>query len=168
MMDKTTYMFHQTPEELCKKLITYVPIQEGDILLEPFKGEGGFYNNFPTNTINEWCELEQGRCYTSYTGKIDWVITNPPFKLDTCTKRVNSFYYLLNYYLDKVDKGICFLANHTCWATLTPKRMADMNSKGFYLHKAVVCNVKKWSGRYYFLIFTKQQNDTFPTILGTF
>jgi len=167
-MDKTTYMFHQTPEELCKKLIEYVPIQEGDILLEPFKGEGGFYNNFPTNTINEWCELEQGRDYTSYTGKIDWVITNPPFKLDTGSKRVNSFYYLLNYYLDKVDKGICFLANHTCWATLTPKRMADMNSKGFYLHKAVLCNVKKWSGRYYFLIFTKQQNNTFPVILGSY
>ena len=167
-MDRAVYLFHQTPEELCKKLIKYVPYEEGDVLLEPFKGEGGFYNNFPTNTINEWCELQQGRCYTSYTGKIDWVITNPPFKLETGNKRVNSFYYLLNYYADRAEKGICFLANHSCWGTLTPIRITELNKRGWYLQKAVICNVKKWSGRYYFIIFTKTKNDNYPVLLGSY
>jgi hypothetical protein len=56
-MNRETYLFHQTPEELCKELIKFVPYEENDILLEPFKGEGNFYRNFPTTTINEWCEL---------------------------------------------------------------------------------------------------------------
>jgi DNA modification methylase len=34
------YYFHQTPCELCKKLISEVPLVEGDKVLEPFRGEG--------------------------------------------------------------------------------------------------------------------------------
>jgi hypothetical protein len=167
-MDKETYLFHQTPEELCKQLIKYVPYEAGDVLLEPFKGEGNFFRNFPTTTINEWCELEEGKCYTLYKGKIDWVITNPPFQLEKNGKRVNSFIELLNYFSDRTEKGICFLANYNCWSSMTPKRMDQLQKKGWFLHKAIVCNVKKWSGRYYFMIFTKKPNDTFPYILGSF
>lgn len=167
-MKDETYYFHQTPEELCKELMKHVPFDENDILFEPFKGEGNFLKNFPTNTNNVWTELEEGKCYTSYTGKIDWVITNPPFRLETNGKKVNSFIELLNYFTDKTDKGICFLANYNCWGSMTPKRMNELKNKGWYLQKAVVCNVKKWSGRYYFLIFTKQKNDIFPFLLGSF
>lgn len=167
-MNREAYLFHQTPEELCKELIKHVPYEAGDILLEAFKGEGNFYRNFPTTTINEWCELEEGRCYTSYKGKIDWVITNPPFRLETNGKRENAFIKLLNYFADRTDKGICFLGNYNCWGAMTPKRMNELQKKGWYLQKAVVCNVKKWAGRYYFLIFTKQPNETFPFILGSF
>jgi hypothetical protein len=167
-MDRETYLFHQTPETLCKELIKYVPYQEGDILFEPFKGEGNFYRNFPTNTTNVWTELEEGKCYTSYQGKIDWVITNPPFRLEVNGKRENSFIKLLNYFADRTDKGICFLANYNCWGAMTPKRMKELKEKGWYLQKAIVCNVKKWSGRYYFMIFTKEPNEIFPFILGSF
>jgi hypothetical protein len=97
-MDRETYLFHQIPETLCKELIKYVPYEEGDILFEPFKGEGNFYRNFPINTTNIWTELEEGKCYTSYHGKIDWVITNPPFRLEINGKRENSFIKLLNYF----------------------------------------------------------------------
>ena len=125
-MDRETYLFHQTPETLCKELIKYVPYQEGDILFEAFKGEGNFYRNFPTNTTNVWTELEEGKCYTSYQGKIDWVITNPPFRLEVNGKRENSFIKLLNYFADRTDKGICFLANYNCWGAMTPKRMKEL------------------------------------------
>ena len=151
------YLFHQTPEKLCKILLNYVPYVEGDVLLEPFKGEGGFYNNFPTSTTNEWCELEEGRCYTSYEGKADWVISNPPFRLELekGKKRINAFYLLLDYWLKRTNKGVCFLANYNCWNSLTPKRLDEIKKQGFCLNKIVVCNVKKWAGRYYFLIFSK-------------
>lgn len=161
------YLFHQTPPDLCQKLIQYVPIQDGDSLLEPFKGEGGFYNNFPANTTHHWCEIQQGKCYTSFTEKVDWVITNPPFRLEVDGKKVGSFHTLLFHFLDIANKGICFLGNHNCWGSLTPIRMTELNRRGWYLQKAVVCNIKKWAGRYYFMIFTKQQNDIFPVILGS-
>lgn len=70
--------------------------------------------------------------------------------------------------MDRTEKGICFLANYNCWGAMTPKRMKEIHEKGWYLQKAIVCNVKKWSGRYYFMIFTKKPNDTFPYILGSF
>lgn len=111
-MDRKTYLFHQTPEELCKKLMKFVPAVEGDILLEPFRGEGSFYNNFPENTKNEWCELEEGRCYTSYEGNPDWVISksewrisNPPFRLEHKDgKQVNSFFFLRLFPFDLRNK----------------------------------------------------------------
>lgn len=164
-----TYYFHQTPEELCKELIKKVDIKEGDSLLEPFKGEGAFFNNFPSNTINNYCEIEEGFDFKSFNAIVDWVITNPPFRLiDDNNKRVNSFYYLLNYYADKVNKGICFLGNDYCLTTLTPKRIKELNDKGLYLHKIIVCSVKKWRGRYFFMIFKKQQSNLIDYISGSF
>ena len=38
-MDKEVYSFHQTPKECAKDLIAFVPLVEGDIVVEPFKGE---------------------------------------------------------------------------------------------------------------------------------
>ena len=167
-MKTDTYYNHQTPRELAKQLITYIPIVDGDVCLEPFKGEGAFYDNLPNNCVKQWCEIEEGKCYTSFTGKIDWVISNPPFRLDTGTKRVNAFWEILNYYADRVEKGICFLANYQCFNTLTPKRMTSLNEKGLYISKIIVCNVKKWSNRYYFIIFTKQKNEVFNYLTGSY
>lgn len=167
-MRDETYYFHQTPEELCKQLIPYIPLQDGDKVLEPFKGEGSFFNNFPCNTINDFCEIEEGLDFKDYNKPIDWVVSNPPFKLETGTKRVNSFYYLIDYYLSRVNKGIAFLANDSCFSALTPKRIKSINDKGFYIHKIVVCSIKKWRGRYFFIIITKEPNDFYKCIEGNY
>jgi hypothetical protein len=167
-MKDNIYYFHQTPEELCKQLIKYVPLHDGDMVLEPFKGEGSFFNNFPNNTINDYCEIEEGLDFKDYDKPIDWVISNPPFKLETGTKHVNSFYYLLDYYLSRVNKGIAFLGNDRCFSTLTPKRIKSINDKGFYIQKIVVCSIKKWRGRYFFIIITKEPNDFYNCIEGNF
>ena len=155
------YYFHQTPIELSKDLVKHIPLQEGDDVLEPFKGEGSFYNNFPNFVNKDWCEIEEGRDYKDYDKPFDWVISNPPFRLDNGTKRVNSFFSLLNFYLDRAKKGIAFLGNDNCLSTLTPKRIKDMNDKGFYINKIIVCSIKKWRGRYFFIIISKEKTDFF-------
>ncbi len=114
-MRDDAYYFHQTPTELTKLLIPLVPLQDEDRVLEPFEGEDSFYKEFPSNTINDFCEIEEGLDYKDYNKPIDWVITNPPFRLETGIKRVNSFYYLLDYFLSRVNKGIAFLANDACF-----------------------------------------------------
>jgi len=58
-MKDDTYYFHQTPEELCKKLITKIPLIENDIVIDPFKGEGNFYNNYPSHINKQYCEIEE-------------------------------------------------------------------------------------------------------------
>lgn len=166
-MKDEIYYFHQTPEDLCCKLIPYVPVEENDRVLEPFKGEGGFFKNFPANTINDFCEIEEGLDYKDYDKPIDWVITNPPFKLDTAGKRVNSIWTLIDYYLDRVLKGIAFLVSDYVISTLTPKRIKCINDRGFYIHKIVVCCIKKWRGRYFFIIINRQPNDFYNYIEET-
>lgn len=168
-MKDETYYFHQTPELLCKELIKHVPLEDNDIVLEPFKGEGSFYNNFPNNIIKEWCEIQEGKDYQEYDKSIDWVISNPPFRLETKKGRVNSFFYLLNYFASRVNKGIAFLGNDSCFSTLTPKRLKELNDKyDLYIHDIVVCNIKKWRGRYFFIIFKKGKSDFYKYIQGNF
>jgi len=167
-MKDDVYYFHQTPRELAKLLIEKVDLQDGDVVLEPFRGEGAFYDNFPANVVKEWTELEEGKCYTSYEGMIDWVISNPPFRLETGVKRVNAFWYLLDYYTNKVNKGIAFLANDACFGTLTPKRIKMLNDKGWYLKKMITCSIKKWRGRYFFIIFTRDKCDFQEALIGNF
>lgn len=167
-MKDETYFFHQTPSELAKLLIQEIGIQEGETVLEPFKGEGAFYNNLPENCVKEWTEIEEGRDYKTHDTPIDWVISNPPFRLETGTKRVNSFYFLIDYFSKKVNKGLAFLGNDSCFSTLTPKRIKELESKGIFIHKIVVCSIKKWRGRYFFIIFKKEPATFFKYIEGSY
>jgi hypothetical protein len=93
-----TYYFHQTPHELAHDLMAHIPIVEGDVCFEPFRGTGAFYNSFPAHSKKEWCEITEGKDYKDYTGHMDWVISNPPFRLETGTGRKNSFYDIVEYY----------------------------------------------------------------------
>jgi hypothetical protein len=167
MDENEVYAFHQTPPLLAIELIKEIPIVSSDIVLEPFKGEGSFYNNFP-ECQKEWCEVTQGRDWLSHTTPVDWVITNPPFRLDNGIKRENSFWKILLHYATMVNKGMAFLGNDRCISTLTPRRLDILQNHGLYLHNIVVCNVKKWRGRYYFLIFKKEPCIFYRGILGSF
>lgn len=155
-MDKETYLFHQTPKELAKDLMNFVPLVASDRVIEPFKGEGAFYDAFPVFVNKDWAELEQGKDYRELTGEYDWVITNPPFRLETNGKRVNSFWFLIDYYTQRAKKGIAFLGNDACFSTLTPRRQAILKERGWRMTKVVVCSIKKWRGRYFFFILQKE------------
>jgi hypothetical protein len=167
-MDDETYFFHQTPKEIAARLVQEVPITSTDILYEPFRGEGAFYDAFPTDNPKDWSELRMGRDYKDYVGEYDWVITNPPFKLDESVgRRVNAFWTLLDYYTDRARKGVAFLANASCFGTLTPIRMKALTEKGWYITGLRVCSIKKWSGRYYLIILQKTPNDFVRAIQGS-
>jgi hypothetical protein len=168
MEKNDTYYFHQTPSELAEALVGKLNLSSTDRLYEPFRGEGAFYNSFPASNPKDWTEITEGRDYKEYTGEYDWVITNPPFSLDTGGKRVNAFWYLIDYYTQRAKKGIAFLANDSCFGTLTPKRIQLLNERGFYISKLVVCSVKKWRGRYYFFVLEKSQNPTVEFLLTNY
>lgn len=53
--------FHYTPTNLAIKLINIVDIESNDVLLEPFKGGGSFYDNFPEQNPKDWCEIDDGK-----------------------------------------------------------------------------------------------------------
>jgi hypothetical protein len=156
-MDNTNYIFHQTPKDCARDLITYVPLEVGDIVLEPFKGEGAFYDCFPSYVIKLWAEKEKGIDYRDISNNYDWVITNPPFRLETDGKRVNAFWFILDYYSTRAKKGIAFLGNDACFGTLTPRRMKILEERGWGITKVVISSIKKWRGRYFFIILEKKE-----------
>jgi hypothetical protein len=167
-MDRETYLFHQTPVELCRDLIKCIPIEASDKLYEPFKGEGAFYNSFPPANEKDWSEIEQHRDFKDYVGEYDWVISNPPFRLEHGQGRINSFWYLIDYYTHRSRKGVAFLGNDRCFATMTPKRIEGLKQKGWYINKIVVCSVKKWRGRYFFIVFQKKPCDFYTPLLTNY
>jgi len=169
MLKDETYYFHQTPSSVAIELLKEIDFEDDDKVLEPFRGEGSFYNNFPSNVNKDWCEILDGRDFNDYDKPIDWIVTNPPFRLPSKVGRVNSFYYLINYYASRVNKGIAFLGNDSCFSTLTPKRLQELNEKhNLYIHNIVVCNIKKWRGRYFFIIFKKGKSNFYKHIIGNY
>ena len=158
-----TYFLHQTPFSCAKDLLALVPLVEGDRVIEAFKGEGAFYDQLPSFVQKDWAEITQGRDYASLTHDYDWVITNPPFRLEHEGKRVNSFWYLLDYYSTRAHKGIAFLANDKCFSTLTPRRLELLQQRGWGFTSITVCSVKKWRGRYFFIVLEKNK----PSVLAS-
>lgn len=164
-MKDDTYHFHQTPYELCKELVKHIAINKNDIVFEPFAGEGAFVKSFPYPENVITTEIEHGTDYKSIDldkTKVDWVISNPPFRLDREEgKRTNSFYELVNYFSGKTRKGFAFLGNDRCFSVFTPKRLKYLyEEKGVYIWKIIVCNVKKWRGRYFFIVFRNKGKTT--------
>lgn len=167
-MDET-YFFHQTPRKLAEDLIALTPLEEGDVVLEAFKGEGAFYDALPSFVVKHWCEATQGRDYTHFTGSTHWVISNPPYRLVLGDKRVNALWLLLDYFSTRVAKGIGFLINDKCLSTLTPKRLNTLAERGLHLTKMVICSVKRWRGRYYYVLFTKGEPvETYSFLLPNY
>lgn len=138
---------HYTPAALARFLVSIVPIQPNDRVLDPAAGkERPFLRAFPTKK-RAHCEIEEGSDFLALTLDYDWAITNPP-------------YHLLWAFIDKASqearKGFGFLVNINGVNTLTPKRLALLRERQFHLRRLHVCQVKQWFGRYYFFVFTKR------------
>lgn len=70
---------YYTPNELARQLIDLVPINPGETILDPAKGQGAFFNNFPGDHWIDFNEITLGNDFYNETRKFDWLITNPPF-----------------------------------------------------------------------------------------
>ena len=50
-MKDDVYYFHQTPTSVAKEIIDSIDWKDGEVVYEPFKGEGAFYDQLPNNVI---------------------------------------------------------------------------------------------------------------------
>jgi len=149
------YDFHQTPPELGRDLMDYLAphLTPTDVLYEPFAGEGAFLNAFPAENPKHWTEITKGRNFLDFAETYDWVITNPPFRVDGFgDKRNNAIWSLLDYFTDRARKGVAFFVSDHGLSTLTPRRREMLRTKGWDIVDILMAQVKKWRGRYYLVI----------------
>lgn len=86
--------------------------------LDPCKGDGAFFDQCSAQT-KDWCELSLGRDFMEYNGKVDWIVTNPPWSKmrDFLAKGM------------EVSDNIVYLTTINHYTT--KRRMRDMRNMGF-------------------------------------
>jgi len=148
----------QTPKELAKKLVEIIMYDYtlGDRFYEPFRGDGAFYNAMPEP--KDWAEINMGRdffTYLPFNGHCEYIITNPPFRING----KNSFILSLERSFEIATKAIGLLINHTMMNSLTPIRLEKYKQNGWVITMLHIVNIKKWYGRYWFVVFKKDGNS---------
>lgn len=130
-----------TPEPLAKDLLSMIPASKEDTWLDPFKGQGVFYNNMPPK--KDWCEIDQGVDFFAVTKQFDWLVSNPPYScLDEVLKQSTK--------LSKRGFGYLIGINN-----LTPRRIEYLEKEGFGLTKIHMCKVFHFYGMSLFCLWEK-------------
>ena len=143
--------FHYTNEHMVRDLLKITPIKLDQSVLDAGSGKNKVWFNNLQNEKKFECELEDGNDFMDWSQKVDWVIGNPPFHIS---------WKFTEKAMEVAEFGIAWLVNNQALNShFTPRRIELMKSKGFYLQKIQVVADKRWFGRYYYLIFTKDQNE---------
>ena len=96
-MKDSTYILHQTPRSLAADIINSIHFKENEKVLEPFRGEGAFYDQLPNYVDKYFSEIEMDMDFRDFPYNIfevETIITNPPFNLqeNNDRKRKNDFF----------------------------------------------------------------------------
>ena len=105
-----------TPDYLAEEI--YNHFSPSGKMLEPCRGGGAFYNLMPTDA--DWCEIDEGVDFMDYNGKVDWIITNPPWS------KVRQFY---EKSIEIKAENIVFLMNIN--AVATRARLNILRNNGY-------------------------------------
>lgn len=140
--------FYYTDEEMVKDLLSITPISGS--VLDAGSGDRVWWKNLPENCSVGECEIERGCDFYKWDKKVDWVVGNPPF---------HESWKFFEKASTVANKGIAFLINNLAFNSWTPRRFELFKERGFYLQHIHIVSDKRWFGRYYYLIFTKEPND---------
>jgi len=141
--------FHYTPEELVKYCLSFIQFDTTDFVMDAGAGENKVWFNNVNIKHKDWTEIDLGKDFFGYKENVDWVVGNPPYK--GCWEFWQKSFQIAR-------KGVGFLISINMFNKFTPKRLGEIKKQGFYMNKLVVVSCKKWFGRYFFVIFTKQPN----------
>ena len=64
-----------TPRSISSAIVKH--FAPAGICLDPCRGDGAFYDYLPNGAL--WCEVQNGVDFYDFIGKVDWIISNPPF-----------------------------------------------------------------------------------------
>lgn len=140
-----------TPKPVALRMIEMCGNLEGAKILDPCKGGGIFYDNFPNNCEKHYCEITEGKDFFSFKDKMDWVIGNPPYSL-----------------WDKWIEHTCEITDRFCYImnclNLTHVRINKLKELGFGITKIEVVKVDWWFGQHFMFVCEKNK----PGIISGF
>jgi hypothetical protein len=143
-----------TNPKMAKYLIDRIQFEEGDIVCEPCKGDGAFYDNLPNNVEKIWYEINEGRNYLEGEKQIvSHTLSNPPF----VPRKL--FWDFMERAMETTTKKIYWLINLQSMNVFTPKRLEIMKSKNWYINSQHIVADKRWYGRYCWLEIGKNDNN---------
>jgi len=141
--------FHYTNEQMVKDLIAITPLS-GSVLDAGSGKNKVWYKNIPDGLEKYECEIEDGVDFMDWNKKVDWIIGNPPFNIG---------WKFMEKSCEIAQTGIAVLGNINNFNQFTSLRLENMKEKDFTLKHIKIVADKRWFGRYYYLIFTKENND---------
>lgn len=144
-----------TNPDMAKDLLRRIPFEKGDVVLEPGRGKGAFFNNFPTFTKNLWCEISEDKDFFDFHGRVDYCVSNPPF-----TPR-GLFWNFQKHAMKVTTKAIYWVISMSAMDVFTPKRYLEMNKCGWYIQSLHVVQDKRWYGRYIWVHISKNPTSFF-------
>ena len=68
-----------TPAPLAAAVIAHFTEQIAGSILDPARGQGAFFDQFPSRLQRCWCEVTEGRDFLKWDESADWIATNPPW-----------------------------------------------------------------------------------------
>lgn len=148
-----------TPTDIVKRLLLDVQFKDTDILFEPCRGGGAFYNEFPAHLSKHYCEIKEGKDLFKHNKEAEYTkcITNPPYKMKTEWGDVNICIRFIEKCMDLVNDECWFLLNSNMFGSLTPLRLTRYEELGWKLASIRIVNITKWYGRYYWICFSKNK-----------
>lgn len=106
-----------TPRSLAQAVISHFPLT--GVVLDPCRGDGAFFDQFPDHLDARWCEIAEGRDFLNWRVPVEWIVTNPPW---------SKFREFLVHGMN-VAENIVFLAAFNHYGTKA--RQADIRRNGF-------------------------------------
>ena len=122
-----------TPYDLAKTHINMIHTNNEDIWFDPFKNNGVYYNQFPTDK-KVWTEILEEKDFFSYEGSVDIICSNPPY---SCIDKI------LEKSISLKPRVISYLIGIN---NLTAKRVEMMENAGYGITKLHMCKIYKWYG----------------------
>jgi hypothetical protein len=122
-----------TPLPLAKFHIDMIETIETDTWYDPFKNDGSYYNQFPTEK-KEWSEILDGKDFFDYEGSPQIICSNPPYSIldKVIEKSINLKPRVISYLI-----GV---------GNLTARRIEMLENAGYKLKSLHMCKVFKWYG----------------------
>lgn len=68
-----------TPAPLAAAIIAHFSEQFLGSILDPARGRGAFFDQFPEHLNHDWCELAEGRDFLEWKRPVGWIVSNPPW-----------------------------------------------------------------------------------------